>query len=739
MNVDCIHKTYRHFLRFLLALCSLVCTSVDILAQQDIWHHVHPLDGRHTNAIATRPDGIIILGTSNDGIYFSHDDGNTWDYPYSGVQYSSQYSTTITPKGDLFVGGMVGTGSRSTDNGKSWTNIHIGPENMGYSIPQISYDSKGNLFAYTTQGILYRSIDNGDSWQSISSSFTPESVTAFTIDSKDRIIVGNSADVKVSTDAGNSWQTISSPFNFGFPQNMAVTHSNEIFVSQYDKGISHSTDGGVTWNKLTNFPLPSVRSIMISRGNIYVIADSINFGVTGVFRSTDNGISWSRFDDHLENVYTYSIGADSLGGILMSVQPNIQGTNEYDCQLIRTTDDGKSWKKLNNGLTIRSIMAMGSDSSGVVYAGTEGGEVSRTTDKGANWSQTKVRSGIYVNSIVSTPGGVVVAARNKGGLIRSTDHGITWSKITNGIKDSAFIRARINYLGEIFAYSSEGFRATYSSVDNGESWTTIPSLPIVDPGTIVRTQNNRLLGIGGSHIYHSEDNGASWKVFSDSAISKVDVTYIWVSPTDHYYGWANYYHGGMVRSSDKGVTWERMFTFPVYGLNQDGKGNIFVSTDSGIYISKNDGDSWELTKSGLHNSKAGTWMTTDKDGFVYLMTNDYGFGRMFRTTESGTTDVTQRSNSVAQNSIVRSIYPNPSGGTSRILLQLPKHDKLRISLQDSKGAILETIFDGYLEAGEQEIVMTLFQYGSSQIASGGYFLRFEYEGRIELTPFILHK
>lgn len=734
MNLDHIHKIHRGFLCFLFVLFSLAGTDIDLLAQQDIWHHVNPLDGRHSNAIASRPDGIIILGTSNDGIYFSYDNGNSWDYPFSGVQYATQYSVTITPKGHFFVGGMFGTGSRSTDNGKSWTNIQVGPENIGYSIGQISYDSKGNLFAYTTQGVLYRSIDDGDTWQSISSSFAPEHITTFSIDSKDRIIVGNHADLMVSTDAGNSWDTASSPFNFGFPDHMGVTSNDEIFVSQYDKGITHSIDGGVSWNKLTNFPFPSVRSIMISRGNIYVIADSMNFGITGVFRSSDNGASWTRFDAHLDNVYTYSIGADSLGGILMSVQPNIEGTNEYACQLIRTTDNGLSWTKLNNGVTIRTVGAMGADSSGVVYAGTQGGEVSRTTDKGANWSETNVKANIYVNSIVSTPSGVVVAARNKGGLIRSTDHGISWSKITNGIQDSVFLRARVNYLGEMFAYSPEGFGAIYHSTDDGESWTTIPASPLVDPGTVIKTNDDRLLGIGGSRIYHSEDNGASWKIFPDTAISGVDVTYMWVSPTDHYYGWANYYHGGMVCSSDKGVTWERMFTFPVFGLNQDGKGNIFVSTDSGIYISKDDGNSWELTKSGLHNSKAGRWMTTDKDGFVYLMTSDYGFGRMFRTTGGGTSDV-RPTKSVPRSSIVRSIYPNPSGGSSKIMLQLPTHGVLRISLQDIKGTLLQTICNRYFEAGEQEIAMAL----SKLLASGEYLLRVEYEGRAELTPLILQK
>ena len=97
----------------------------------------------------------------------------------------------------------------------------------------------------------------------------------------------------------------------------------------------------------------------------------------GVFRSTDNGDSWTEVNTGLTNHSIRSLAINSSGDIFA-------GTD--DGGVFRSTDNGDSWTEINNGLTSAVVLSLAINSTGHIFAGTSGGGVFRSLE-----STTSVR------------------------------------------------------------------------------------------------------------------------------------------------------------------------------------------------------------------------------------------------------------------------------------------------------------------------------------------------------------
>ena len=105
---------------------------------------------------------------------------------------------------------------------------------------------------------------------------------------------------------------------------------------------------------------------------------------SGVFLSTNNGISWTAVNNGLQDLYV-----DALAVI---------GSNLFmGCQsgVFRSTDSGTSWKPVNNGLTnYVSFLAVSGTN---IFAGVgHGGGAFRSDNGGNNWAA--LNSGLFNNN-----------------------------------------------------------------------------------------------------------------------------------------------------------------------------------------------------------------------------------------------------------------------------------------------------------------------------------------------------
>lgn len=83
-------------------------------------------------------------------------------------------------------------------------------------------------------------------------------------------------------------------------------------------------------------------------------------GTGGIFRSTDNGSSWTNVNNRLS---PNALAINASGHIFVGSGSNI----------FRSTDNGMTWTAINSGLTVSSVAALAFNAGGYIFAGTDKG------------------------------------------------------------------------------------------------------------------------------------------------------------------------------------------------------------------------------------------------------------------------------------------------------------------------------------------------------------------------------
>lgn len=268
-----------------------------------------------------------------------------------------------------------------------------------------------------------------------------------------------------------------------------------------------------------------------------------------------------------------------------------------------------------SGLRARSIgpavtsgrvmsLAVHPSNSAIIYVGTASGGLWKTTNGGATWTPIMDREGSYsigwVTLDPSNPNVVWVGTGERNsqrsvaygdGVYKSVDGGRSWKNV--GLKNSEHIgrivvhpkNADIVYVaaqGPLWAPG--GDRGLYKTTDGGNTWEQVLKISentgvsdvVLDPrnaDVIIATAYQRrrhffTLIDGGpeSAIHRSTDGGKSWtKVHTGLPNEELGRIGVAISPVDpdilYAIVEAANRRGGIFRSSDNGVTWERRMDY----------------------------------------------------------------------------------------------------------------------------------------------------------------------------------
>src|SRR5579872_1615109 len=240
-------------------LCALLATAAPLALPQTFdskffsnlrWRSIGPLRGGRTRASAGVPGepNVFYIGVVNGGVWKTGDFGRTWQ-PIFDDQPTGSIGAIAVAASDpniIYVGSgeglhrpdlSVGDGVyKSTDGGKNWTNVGL-PDSQ--QIPALAVDPHdpnrvfaavlGHPYGPSSERGIYRSTDGGQSWQKVLY--------------KDE----NTGGCDIEMDPANPnvlyacmWEAREGPWedNNGF--------------SGTGGGLFKSTDGGNTWQQLTN-------------------------------------------------------------------------------------------------------------------------------------------------------------------------------------------------------------------------------------------------------------------------------------------------------------------------------------------------------------------------------------------------------------------------------------------------------------------------------------------------------
>ena len=209
------------------------------------------------------------------------------------------------------------------------------------------------------------------------------------------------------------------------PLNSSIIFAaGNVYNSGYFFGVSHSSDGGSTWEH-----------------------DTIGLGSRG----------WAVAFDGADTNRVY-VGGDSA--------------YSYSCLLI-STDLGATWTQSRTGLTgaVNALMTIPGDGQ-TVYAGTANG-LFISTDAGATWTVTSLTRA--VRTIVCDPvhPATVFAGTYGYGVFTSTDGGNTWDQLNDGLTCNKILSLALRPGAENTLYAgTEGgsvFKTTVATGLSGRS------------------------------------------------------------------------------------------------------------------------------------------------------------------------------------------------------------------------------------------------------------------------------
>jgi photosystem II stability/assembly factor-like uncharacterized protein len=162
----------------------------------------------------------------------------------------------------------------------------------------------------------------------------------------------------------------------------------------------------------------------------------------GVFRSTDDGDSWTLFNDGLTSKDVRSLAVNSSGHIFAGTTGAI----------FRSTDNGVSWTPGPISYPSARILSLAVDASGQIFAGTDVGAIFRSADNGDSW--TRADGGlttINVWSLLTSAKGEIFAGTYESGVLRSTDSGASWTPLNAGLTNMNVRALAISPSGDFFA------------------------------------------------------------------------------------------------------------------------------------------------------------------------------------------------------------------------------------------------------------------------------------------------
>ena len=566
------------------------------------WHNIGLNDTRHISRIRINPNNPDIayvaalghaFGTNEErGVFRTKDGGHTWEK----ILYKSEkagaadlsmdpmnprilYATiweTLRQPWDFISGGLDSGIFRSTDGGDNWTDItdRTGlPDGIkGRMGVAVSPSKPGRVWAIveSVNGGLFRSDDAGDSWNRLSDDVNLiqrpwyySHVVAHPSD--ENIVWVLNLKAWKSTDGGSTFTQMNTP-NTDNHDLWIDPEDPSRMIEGNDGGACVSFNGGESWSSVYNQPTAQFYHVAVDDQFPFraYATQQDNSAISIPSRSIKGAIQWEECE---------RVGNAESGHIAVKHgDPNIvySGTPPHGGDYLLRYDrrDGQvriisPWPEFNWGYGVKHhkyrfqwtypIVASRHDSSRLYVAANL---VLQSYNEGSSW--TEISPDLTRKDItkMGTPGGPIT-----GDHTGPEHYGTIF----------AFAESPI-HPGILWAGSDDGL--VHVSTDGAETWVNVTPLDFPewttvsmiepsshDPATAYMAATGYKLDDNSPLLYRTSDFGQSWTSITNG-----------IRPED--------------------------FT-RVIRADLVSTGVLYLGTETGIYVSFNDGDSWQTLQLDL--------------------------------------------------------------------------------------------------------------------------------------------
>lgn len=501
---------------------------------------------------------IMIAGTSN-GIFRSEDGGNNWDRIYSNI-YAIDMEFHPTNSDIVYASTQGGNQSRifkSTDNGQNFETVESmsGGDRTEMAVTPANPELVYAITSNTDGGLegIYKSTNAGDD-------FT-------------KVFDGNSTNASLLGYYSNGSGENTGQGSYDLAIAASPTNENELFIA----GINtwKSTNGGTSWN-ISNVWTSSysynTSGAPVAHADKHVLKYRPSDGVLfegndgGIYKSANNGTSWSDLSNGLGITQIYRIGGSATNANMV-----ITGNQDNGSKLV----NGTSWSDVTGGDGMECLIDYTSTS--VQYATYVNGKLYRTTN---SWgSRTTISDNI--------PGGA------------------------NGAWVAPYIIDPVNNQTLYIAYDK-----IWKTTNRGTSWTQAGNISSVTDKfrsmAISQSDNDIILAADLKNIYKTTDGGSSWANVTSNISTSTNITNVAIHATNPDIMWATlggYSTNRVYETTNGGDTWAKISSglpyIPIYSIVQNKLNTehteLYIGTEFGVWLKRGDTD-WIQFMEGLPNA-----------------------------------------------------------------------------------------------------------------------------------------
>jgi photosystem II stability/assembly factor-like uncharacterized protein len=747
-------------------------------------------------AIAVDPHdpNVIYVGTGEpclrgdisygDGMYKSVDGGKTWTH--IGLDDTRHIAKILIDPHDpniIFVaaiGHAYGPNEqrgvfRSTDAGKTWEKVLYKDNKTGAVDLTFAADNSHTLYAAMYQEVrtpwsfegggpgsgIYKSIDGGTTWKQLQGNGLPTGVLG-----RIGIAVGANGDrvyalieaekrgLYRSDDGGESWQFINGNHNF----TQRAWYFMHIFADPkqtdtlyiLNTGMSKSTDGGQTFTDI-NAPHGDRHDLWIDPTNTDRMIESDDGGAT---ISEDGGKSWSSEDteptaefyhvatDDRFNYYVYGAQQDNSTVAIASRTDSgvIDETDYYDVgggESGFVVPDPKApnivYADSYSGLITRFDKTNGEEQDISPWPLNPMGHGAIDTKYRFQWT-APIEMSPYDSHTIYFGGNV---------LFKSTDQGTTWTIISpdltrNDKSKQGSSGGPLEQDNTSVEYYDTIFAVAESHLTQGLIW----------------------VGSDDGLVHVTRDGGKTWADVTPKDIpawSRIDI----IDPSSHDAGTAylaadrcrwDDFHPYLYKTTDYGQTWtkitdglpDNVFT---HAIREDTarKGLLFAGTETGIWVSFDDGTKWQSLQLDLptvpvHDMTIhGNDLAIATHGRSFWILDDISPLREM-TAETPNDDVHLFKPETAYRfrgvgfrlpgGVAAGENP-PSGATIDYMLKIAPKDPITLQILDSSGKVIRKYSSKSTPAGPESPFAAFFGGGGSALPAKAGLNRFQWDLRYE--------